>query len=88
MLDKDDVRVLGGMFERQEQKFEKRFGELDQKIDGLRSEMRQEFGKVREEMSQGFKTVRDDIIDVIDQNIQPQLTSSTARIARLERRIA
>jgi hypothetical protein len=50
--------------------------------------VREEFTKVREEMTLGFKLVRDDIIDVIDQNIQPQLTSLTARVTRLERRIA
>jgi predicted nucleic acid-binding Zn-ribbon protein len=77
MLDKDDVRVLEKMFEKQEQKFDVKLEEVRGEIHALRSEM-----------YQGFEKMRDDIIDVIEQNIQPQFTSLNARVTRLERRIA
>ena len=92
MLDANDVRMF-------EQMFDQKLGEVRSEIQGLRSEMHQgfdevgkEFMKVRAEMARGFEKVRieirDDIIDVIDQNIQPQLTSAVSRITRLERKLA
>lgn len=82
MLDANDVRVLEKMFDQK----------LDQKIGGLREEMQQEFARARSELKQELGKlrieIRDDIIDVIDQNIQPQLTSAVSRITRLERKMA
>lgn len=49
-------------------------------------EVRQEFKNVRTETARGLDKMRDDIIDVIDQNIQPQITSAVSRITRLERK--
>lgn len=91
---KNDHEVLTvGVF----QEVLKEFGmgieaKIDSKIDGLRTEMRQEFVKMGNEMKQELVKVRieirDDIIDVIDQNIQPQITSAVSRITRLERKTA
>jgi hypothetical protein len=92
MLDANDVRVLekmldqklGGLRDEMHQEFKNVRGEMRQGFD----EVRQEFVIVRGEMAKGFEKVRDDIIDVIDQNIQPQLTSAVSRITRLERKMA
>lgn len=91
MLDANDVRVLEKMFSELRGEMQELRGEMHQGFDEVRKEfvrVQQEFGKVRNEMARGFEKVRDDIIDVIDENIQPQLTSSVSRITRLERRAA
>ena len=74
---------------------ERGFGRVEREFVEVRTEMNrgfegveQEFVKVRTEMSRGFDKVRDDVIDVINQNLQPQLTSLHARATRLERRVA
>lgn len=65
---------------------------IEKKIDGLRADMQQEFAKARNETRQELAKIRikirDDIIDVIDQNIQLQITSAVSRITRLERKTA
>lgn len=62
--------------------------EMARCFDGVREEVDQKIGGLRSEMARGFDKVRDDIIDVIDQNIQPQITSAVSRITRLERKAA
>lgn len=75
-----------------QQEFEKMRVETKQEFAKVRSETRQEFERVRAENKQELAKVRieirDDIIDVIDQNIQPQITSAVSRITRLERKVA
>jgi len=82
MFDADEIRVLREMFVEQDdrlsQKFERRFNEQDDKIDHFREE-------IVIKMEKGFSQLRDDIIDVIEDNIQPQLNSHNSRIIRLER---
>ena len=85
MLDANDIQVLRQMFNEQEvrldQKFEKRFIALDQKIDDVRKEL-------LAAMEKGFSSMRDEILDVIEDNIQPQFNTINARITRLERKLA
>ena len=99
MLDASDIQVLRQMFDEQEvrldQKFEKRFVGLDRKIDLFREgldQLDQKIDRVREEliatMEKGFSSMRDEIIDVIEDNIQPQFNTLNARVTRLERKLA
>lgn len=88
MLDANDIQVLREMFSAQDDKFEKRFVALDGKIEGLD----QKIDGLREEfltaMEKGFSKMRDEIIDVIEDNIQPQFNTLNARVTRLERKLA
>ena len=88
MKNANDVLTVG-VFQEILNGFEQR---VDTKIDGMRIEIQQEFVRVRSETKQELAKVRieirDDIIDVIDQNIQPQITSAVSRITRLERKAA
>lgn len=71
MLDAKDIQVLREMLEE--------FGmEFDRKLAGLRSEIKKDLEILRTE-------IRDDIIDVIEDNIQPQCNRLNARVTRLER---
>ena len=75
MLDANDIQVLRNMFGEFGKGIEKRF---DEKIDGLRAEIKKDLKILRTE-------IRDDIIDVIEDNIQPQFNRLNARVSRLER---
>ena len=99
MLDASDIQVLREMFSAQDEKFEKRFVALDRKIDLFREGvdqrieiLDQKIDRVREElivtMEKGFSSMRDEIIDVIEDNIQPQFNTLNARVTRLERKLA
>ncbi len=78
-----------GLRDEMRQEFKSVRGEMYQGFVNLKDEMTREFKSVRTEMAQGFEKVRIEIRDdVIDQNIQPQLTSAVSRITRLERKMA
>lgn len=81
MLDASDIQVLREMFSAQDDKLEKRFSALDQKIDRVREEL-------IATMENGFSSMRNEIIDVIEDNIQPQFNTLNARVTRLERKLA
>lgn len=85
MLDADDIQVLRQMFSEQEAR-------LDQKIDFVYESLNQKIDSVRGEllaaMEKGFSSMRNEIIDVIEDNIQPQFNTLNARVTRLERKLA
>lgn len=89
MLDAKDVQLLGDILDQrlegQDARFDQKLEKLERRID---DSINVKIAELREEMNRGFEKVRDDVIDALDQNIQPQLTSLAARVTRLERRVA
>lgn len=82
MLDASDIRLLEHMFT---VKFEEQEKKFDHKLEIRLGELEVRIGqKIRQECDR----VRQDIIDVIDDNIQPQINALAARVSRLERKIA
>ena len=87
------VGVMREMFGEFEGRIEKRF---DKKLDEKLLEQDQKFERRLELLEQRLGNtirkecdrVRQDIIDVIDDNVQPQFTALNARVTRLERKIA
>ncbi|MFA6018141.1 MAG: hypothetical protein WCT28_03600 [Patescibacteria group bacterium] len=85
MFDANDIKVLREMFGEQDKKIEKRFNLIEKRLDNLDERVDSVREEILVKMEKGFSQLRDDIIDVIEDNIQPQLNSHNARIIRLER---
>lgn len=74
-------KKIGGVYESLNQKIDNVHVGLDQKIDRVR-------GELIATMEKGFSNMRDEILDVIEDNIQPQFNTLNARVTRLERKLA